>query len=52
MSPAPFKCTITPRSTHHAELIEHEFAASEEAFAPYEHGLNEEDRAFVQAQRK
>jgi hypothetical protein len=50
--PAPFMCTITPRSAHHAEVIEHEFAAAEGDFAPYEHGLDEEDRAFVEAQRR
>jgi hypothetical protein len=50
--PPPFKCTITPCSAHHAEVIEHEFATPEEAFAPYEHGLREEDRAFVKAQCK
>jgi len=51
-APMPFKCAITPRSAHHAEMIKHEFAAAEEAFAPYEHGLREEDRAVLQAQRK
>jgi hypothetical protein len=50
--PAPFKCSIKPRSAHHAEIIEHEFTSAGEAFAPYEHGLREEDRAFVEAQRK
>jgi hypothetical protein len=44
-------CTITPRSAHHAELIEHEFSAAEGTFALYEHGLREEDRVFVEAQR-
>jgi hypothetical protein len=50
--PAPFKCIITPRSAHHAEVIEHDFDAAEEAFTPYEHGLREDDRAFLAAQRK
>jgi hypothetical protein len=52
MCPAPFKCTIKPRSSHHAEVIEHDFAAAEETFAPYEYGLREEDRAFLEARRK
>jgi hypothetical protein len=51
-SPAPFKCTITPRSAQHAEIIEHEFTAATDVFALYEHGLREEDRAFLEAQRK
>lgn len=50
--PEPFKCTITPRSEHHAEIIKHEFAAADAAFAPYEHGLREEDKAFIEARRR
>ncbi|KAF8600199.1 cytochrome P450 [Ceratobasidium sp. AG-I] len=50
--PEPFMCTITPRSKQHAELIKHEFAAAEATFAPYEHGLREEDRAFIERRRK
>lgn len=50
--PKPFMCTITPRSKQHAEIIKHNFSAAEAAFAPYEHGLREEDRAFIEARRK
>ncbi|KAF8602930.1 cytochrome P450 [Ceratobasidium sp. AG-I] len=50
--PEPFMCTITPRSKQHAEIIKHEFAAAEGVFAPYEHGLREEDRAFIEARRQ
>ncbi|KAF8600198.1 cytochrome P450 [Ceratobasidium sp. AG-I] len=50
--PEPFMCTITPRSKQHADIIRHEFAASEAAFAPYEHGLRAEDRSFVERQRR
>lgn len=49
--PEPFRCTITPRTPHHAEIIEHEFAAAAAAFKPYEHGLREEDKLFVESQR-
>ena len=45
-------CTITPRSKQHSELIKYEFAAAEAAFAPYEHGLQEEDLAFIEARRR
>lgn len=47
--PEPFGCTITPRSPHHAEIIEHEFAAAAAEFAPYEHGLREEDKTLVES---
>ncbi|KAG9095721.1 hypothetical protein FS749_009926 [Ceratobasidium sp. UAMH 11750] len=50
--PEPYQCTIKPRSAHHAEIIEHEFAAAESAFVEYEHGLREVDQAYVNAQRK
>ncbi|CAE6460257.1 unnamed protein product [Rhizoctonia solani] len=50
-SPEPFMVTITPRSSQHAEVIEHEFQASATAFATYEHGLREEDQQFIKAQR-
>ena len=43
--------TITPRSAQHAEVLEHEFQASTAAFVPYEHGLREEDKQFIKAQR-
>ena len=45
-------CTVTPRSQQHAEIIKNEFAAAEAAFAPYEHGLSEEDRAFIEMRRR
>ncbi|KAF8599111.1 cytochrome P450 [Ceratobasidium sp. AG-I] len=50
--PEPFMCTIKPRSKHHAEIIKHEFAAAEAVFAPYEHGLREEDKAFIESRRR
>ncbi|CAE6457751.1 unnamed protein product [Rhizoctonia solani] len=49
--PEPFMITITPRSTQHTEVLEHEFHASIAAFAPYEHGLRDEDKEFIKAQR-
>ncbi|EUC67612.1 cytochrome P450 family oxidoreductase, putative [Rhizoctonia solani AG-3 Rhs1AP] len=49
--PEPFMITITPRSLQHAEVLEHEFQASTAAFIPYEHGLREEDKQFIKAQR-
>ncbi|KAG8737213.1 hypothetical protein FRC10_008459 [Ceratobasidium sp. 414] len=38
---------------HHSEALttQHEFTAAESAFVGYEHGLREEDQAYVQAQR-
>ncbi|KAG9123388.1 hypothetical protein FRC07_015007 [Ceratobasidium sp. 392] len=50
--PEPYGCTIKPRTAHHAEIIMHEFAAAESAFVEYEHGLREDDQAYVNAQRK
>ncbi|KAF8599129.1 cytochrome P450 [Ceratobasidium sp. AG-I] len=50
--PNPFRCMITPRSKHHAEMVKQEFAAAEATFAPYEHGLGKEDRAFIEARRR
>ncbi|KAG8733043.1 hypothetical protein FRC11_009045 [Ceratobasidium sp. 423] len=50
--PNPFKCKITPRSTHHAEIIEHDFAAAGLAFEPFERDLREEDLAYIATQRK
>ncbi|KAG8717182.1 hypothetical protein FRC09_014655 [Ceratobasidium sp. 395] len=49
--PEPYKCTIKPRSAHHAEIIGHEFAAADSAFVEYEHGLRDDDQAYVNAQR-
>lgn len=49
--PEPFMCTITPRSRHHVEIIRHEFAVAVAAFTPYEHGLREEDKVFLESQR-
>ncbi|KAF8599139.1 cytochrome P450 [Ceratobasidium sp. AG-I] len=50
--PEPFMCTVTPRSKQHAEIIKNEFAAADAAFAPYEHGLRDEDKAFIEARRR
>ncbi|CAE7173942.1 unnamed protein product [Rhizoctonia solani] len=50
--PNPFKCKITPRTAHHAEIIEHDFAAAAPAFEPFERDLREEDLAYIAAQRK
>ncbi|KAF8714697.1 cytochrome P450, partial [Rhizoctonia solani] len=49
--PEPFMVTITPRSKQHAEVLEHEFQASSTAFAPYEIGLEDEDKEFIKSQR-
>ncbi|KAH7338159.1 cytochrome P450 [Rhizoctonia solani] len=51
--PEPFTITITitPRSAQHAEVLEHEFQASASVFAPYECGLRDEDKEFIEAQR-
>ncbi|ELU41976.1 cytochrome P450 oxidoreductase, putative [Rhizoctonia solani AG-1 IA] len=43
---------ITPRSAHHAEIIEHDFAAAGPAFEPFERDLREEDLAYIATQRK
>ncbi|CAE6487691.1 unnamed protein product [Rhizoctonia solani] len=50
--PNPFKCKITPRTAHHAEIIEHDFAAAGPAFEPFERDLREEDLAYIATQRK
>ncbi|CAE6388327.1 unnamed protein product [Rhizoctonia solani] len=50
--PNPFKCKISPRSAHHAEIIEHDFAAAGPAFEPFERDLREEDLAYIATQRK
>ncbi|KAG8912688.1 hypothetical protein FRC00_003984, partial [Tulasnella sp. 408] len=50
--PNPFKCEIVPRSPHHKEIIERQFAEATEVFERFEHELSAEDRAFVKEQRK
>ncbi|KAG8997242.1 hypothetical protein FRB90_012552 [Tulasnella sp. 427] len=50
--PNPFKCEIVPRSQHHKEIIERQFAEATEVFERFEHELSPEDRAFVKEQRK
>ncbi|KAG8966557.1 hypothetical protein FRC03_011695 [Tulasnella sp. 419] len=49
--PNPFKCTIKPRSVHHAEIIKRQFAEATPAFLPFEHELCDEDKEFVRLQR-
>ncbi|KAF8756688.1 cytochrome P450 [Rhizoctonia solani] len=44
--PNPFKCKITPRSAHHAEIIEHDFAAAGLAFEPFERDFARGDLAL------
>ncbi|KAF8602934.1 hypothetical protein BDV93DRAFT_508936 [Ceratobasidium sp. AG-I] len=48
----PFMCTVTPRGKHHVEIINSEYAAADTASVPYEHGLREEDNAFIEARRR
>jgi len=50
--PNPFECTITPRSQEHAEIIKRQFANCTPSFLPYEHEISNEDKVFVEAQRK
>lgn len=50
-APNPFECVITPRSPHHAELIEQTFFASAEAFLPFEHNMSDEDKKYARAMR-
>ncbi|KDQ20363.1 hypothetical protein BOTBODRAFT_379163 [Botryobasidium botryosum FD-172 SS1] len=49
--PNPFRCTITPRSTRHAELIEQAFYASTETFLPFEGEMSGEDKRYAAAMR-
>ena len=45
--PSRFQCEITPRSSHHAEVVKREFLAAAQAFEPFEHQLDPADREFV-----
>jgi len=45
--PNPFKCSITPRSPQHAEIIERDFGDATVTFQPFERLLSEEDKAYV-----
>ena len=45
--PNKFECEITPRSSHHAEVIKREFLAATQAFEPFEQQLDSADREFV-----
>ncbi|QRW12783.1 cytochrome P450 family protein [Ceratobasidium sp. AG-Ba] len=46
------KCTIKPRSAHHAEVIHHDFVAAGPAFEPFERDLRQEDLDYIKIQRK
>jgi len=52
IAPNHFKCIIKPRSQHHADIIEKNFADATSAFEPFEQELCAEDRAFVNETRK
>ncbi|KDQ16557.1 hypothetical protein BOTBODRAFT_54002 [Botryobasidium botryosum FD-172 SS1] len=49
--PKPFQCSITPRSPHHAELIEQAFYTSTEVFLPFEGDMTEEEKKYAAAMR-
>jgi len=50
--PLPFKCSILPRSDHHAEMISYQFKEAAETLSQFESQLSGEDRAFVEKQRE
>jgi len=50
-APNPYKCSIVPRSPHHAELIESAFYANTEVFLPFEGNMSEEDKKYAAAMR-
>ena len=45
--PSRFECEITPRSSHHAEIIKREFFGATQTFEPFEQQLDPGDREFV-----
>ena len=45
--PSRFQREITPRFSHHAELIKRGFFTAAQAFKPFEHQLDSDDREFV-----
>ncbi|KAJ7603367.1 cytochrome P450 [Roridomyces roridus] len=49
--PHPFACTITPRTTHKAQIVRREFVEAAETFARFEGGLSEADRVYVREMR-
>ncbi|KII89847.1 hypothetical protein PLICRDRAFT_40022 [Plicaturopsis crispa FD-325 SS-3] len=49
--PNPYKCSIKPRSAHHAELIEQVFVDSIPTLLPFERKLDAEEKAWVAQSR-
>jgi len=45
--PSRFECEITPRSSHHAEVIKREFLGATQTFESFEQQLDSGDREFV-----
>lgn len=50
--PSRFECEITPRSSHHAEVIKREFLGATQTFEPFEQQLDSSDREFVDKLRR
>ncbi|KAG8916971.1 hypothetical protein FRC01_002750, partial [Tulasnella sp. 417] len=48
-SPNPFECEIRPRSPKHAQIIREAFIESALGCAPFEHELDDDDRAYLRA---
>jgi hypothetical protein len=45
--PSRFECEITPRSSHHAEVIKRELFDATQIFEPFEQQLDSADQDFV-----
>lgn len=52
MVPNPFEASITPRSTHHVEVISRDFTEATHVFEPFEQGMDVVDKAYITARRK
>jgi len=51
VKPSLFKCAITPRSQHHAEIVRQQYIDSTPVFERFEQHLTPEDEAFLNEQR-
>ncbi|EIN04046.1 cytochrome P450 [Punctularia strigosozonata HHB-11173 SS5] len=49
--PKPYKCTIKPRSSQHADLIRSEFESAIPLYGPYEEGLSNAEKEWLAQQR-
>ncbi|KAJ7463963.1 hypothetical protein FB451DRAFT_1179801 [Mycena latifolia] len=51
LTPQPFTCQITPRTTEKAAIIKHAFSQAADTFGKFEFGLSPDDRKYVAKSR-